>query len=264
MFLSTLVPLAPSTRWVLLSVSSALEVLMLLCLLLPLYRRQRALAARLPDALLSQLRARLSRLEELSYLDPLTALRSGLAFRSELGELCRQGRPLALLYIDLDDFGQLNEQGHRDCGDAALVLVAQALRKALRRQSDRLYRLHGDEFVAVLPSADSRLLEQTAHRMLAEVAALRFRGRALSATIAGATSELLPWAELERAADQACQAQKKRGKGRYVLATAAAGPDPEPPSAASGGGASEVIEKERTGPKAAPRVLWLAARTVQP
>jgi len=99
-------------------------------------------------------------------------------------------------------------------GDAALRSAAEAMREAVRRRSDRLYRLHGDEFVAVLPNAGAEVAAQCAKQIIGHLAQ-----RHLSATIGGACSAVLPWRCLERAADLACQTQKQDRKGRYRLAT---------------------------------------------
>lgn len=87
-----------------------------------------------------------------------------------------------------------------------------------------------------------------------------FGGWTLSATIAGANSEQVPWADLERAADRACQAQKKPAKGCYVLA---ASPSPEP-APGRGGGLPVPIKDEATHPIEAQQFRLFAARTVQP
>jgi diguanylate cyclase (GGDEF)-like protein len=156
---------------------------------------------------------RLLALEELSYFDPLTGLRSGALFRAELAALVRPDRPLTCLYIDLDDFGQINEGGHGR-GDAALHLAALALRQAVPRSSDRLYRLHraGDEFAALV-EVDEENGGLLADRLLEALAV-----RGMSATIGLACSLRFASRELEGAADRACQAQKKAGKGRWRIA----------------------------------------------
>jgi diguanylate cyclase (GGDEF)-like protein len=246
--------------WGLIGLCGVVEALTLVWLLASLRRRQAAVEARLAQHLADPIEARLRRLESLSYLDPLTALRSGLVFRLELGELSRSCRSLGLLYIDLDDFRRFNESGHRLSGDTALTLAAEALRRALRRQSDRLYRLHGDEFAALLPGADAALLEYTAQLMLAQLTALRIGGRSLSATIGGALGDgRAAGTELERAADRACQAQKKRAKGCYVLASASDGPGPQTPGPQVGA-VPVPTEEEVTFRRTAPPVLSLVAR----
>ena len=108
----------------------------------------------------------------LAYFDGLT----GLPNRRELQRLADEAvtqalgeeRPLALLFIDLDDFKLINDsQGHA-VGDAVLRLIAQRLERSVR-QDDLVGRLAGDEFVVVLPGCDPAttrdMAERIAHRL---------------------------------------------------------------------------------------------------
>jgi diguanylate cyclase len=58
------------------------------------------------------------------------------------------GRHLCLLYIDLDDFKQINDQWGHDAGDKVLKIVANIIRHPLR-SIDSIGRIGGDEFVAL-------------------------------------------------------------------------------------------------------------------
>jgi diguanylate cyclase (GGDEF)-like protein len=102
------------------------------------------------------LEARARDLEQLSLTDPLTGLlnRRGLLTFGEkhLAIARRGGRPLTILYGDLDDLKAINDQHGHAAGDAALVAFAAALRLSFR-EADILARVGGDEFVVVM--ADS-------------------------------------------------------------------------------------------------------------
>ncbi|MDE2401165.1 MAG: sensor domain-containing diguanylate cyclase [Burkholderiales bacterium] len=80
--------------------------------------------------------------------------------------------PISVLYIDLDGFKQVNDQLGHKAGDQVLVHCAQRLRHVLRRTSDVVGRIGGDEFVAVLNGVgpDDEVLGQIAQAMLSALA----------------------------------------------------------------------------------------------
>jgi diguanylate cyclase (GGDEF)-like protein len=170
---------------------------------------------------LSQLRQTHSQLEQLATQDPLTNVLNARAFSHELAqELSRNrryGRPLALIYLDLDDFKSVNDAHGHATGDAVLRLVADAMRGAVR-QADVVGRLGGDEFGVLMPETDGDVAHAAANRLVSGIRTV-FRGTpsvtasigvvAVSGTEAG-TDELL------RKADQAMYAAKRAGKDRVV------------------------------------------------
>ncbi|WP_417070386.1 EAL and GGDEF domain-containing protein [Niveibacterium terrae] len=104
---------------------------------------------------ISQIKATEARLEHMAHHDPLTGLpnRSLLFATVEraIGFARREGRPLALLMLDLDHFKDINDSfGHR-AGDELLKSVSTLIRTRLR-ESDLLCRLGGDEFAVLLPA----------------------------------------------------------------------------------------------------------------
>lgn len=98
----------------------------------------------------------LSYLERVRYsmMDPLTGLPNQRYVADQLErDLIRarnSGRPLAVLFMDLDLLKTLNDRGGHAVGDAALIRVAERL-KATIRYRDVCARFGGDEFIAVLP-----------------------------------------------------------------------------------------------------------------
>jgi len=95
---------------------------------------------------------RVRRLEDLSYRDYQTGLRSGRLLDDDLALLARTEAPIALVLVDLDNFGRFNEFGYRSHGDRALLVAATTIRRTLARSGDRIYRMHsaGDEFLFLL------------------------------------------------------------------------------------------------------------------
>jgi diguanylate cyclase (GGDEF)-like protein/PAS domain S-box-containing protein len=95
-----------------------------------------------------------ARIEHLAYHDPLTGLPNRYALNAHLAQSLadsrRNGTQLAVMFIDLDRFKNINDSLGHDIGDQLLVAVARRIRGALR-ESDTVARLGGDEFVVVVP-----------------------------------------------------------------------------------------------------------------
>ena len=112
-------------------------------------------------------------IERLAYFDPLT----GLANRTLLQDRIRNGLdlakrshlPLALLYLDLDNFKHVNDNLGHAMGDRVLLEVAKRL-KAILGDADTLAHTAGDEFVVVLPDADTTTTFAVAERLRQSVA----------------------------------------------------------------------------------------------
>jgi diguanylate cyclase (GGDEF)-like protein len=106
-------------------------------------------------------------------LDPLTGLGNRAFFEQSLneaiGESVRTSTSLAVLYCDIDGFKQINDHHGHVAGDAALVALAERLRGALR-QSDRAFRVGGDEFaVLIAPLADGGHIDALVARIHAAI-----------------------------------------------------------------------------------------------
>jgi diguanylate cyclase (GGDEF)-like protein len=132
-----------------------------------------------PDTLAAAVASKLQRAAEIAHdsrEDHLTALpnRAALheAFRRANALAGRQGSPLALAFIDLDHFKQVNDAYGHAAGDHVLRRAAQVISGALR-ESDVLARWGGEEFLAILPNTDvegaTRALEHAAERFRQEV-----------------------------------------------------------------------------------------------
>lgn len=97
-----------------------------------------------------------SRLEHLSSTDFLTDTANRFRLEEEAGRwmnFCRrQGMPLSLMFIDVDNLKSINDRYGHAVGDAVLVDLARLFQSKLR-SSDTLARWGGDEFVLLLPNA---------------------------------------------------------------------------------------------------------------
>ena len=92
-------------------------------------------------------------LDHLAHYDALTTLPNRVLLADRLhqamSQVKRRGQPLAVVYLDLDDFKRINDRHGHQAGDQLLVAIAARMKQALR-EGDTLARLGGDEFVAVL------------------------------------------------------------------------------------------------------------------
>lgn len=158
--------------------------------------------------------------------DPLTGLANRSFFEEfaqhELAVSRRRQRPVAILYLDLDGFKQVNDRLGHAAGDQLLVRVAEQLCGALR-QSDLLARLGGDEFAAVLLDTDADDAALVAAKLLsAVVGPARLDGQVplVSASIGVAVfpQDGHTLRELLHKADSAMYDAKARGKARVSLA----------------------------------------------
>src|SRR5258708_9763673 len=95
-------------------------------------------------------------LRDLATHDQLTRVLNARAFNErladELRRVARYHRPLALLYLDLDDFKAVNDTHGHQTGDAVLRLVAEAIRHSLR-QAVVVVGMGGDQLAVLLPAA---------------------------------------------------------------------------------------------------------------
>lgn len=101
-------------------------------------------------------------------VDPLTGIGNRRAMEAELDSAIarceRSGQNLTLLFFDLVGLKAINDgQGH-EAGDRALTLFARSLNLA-KRAGDFIYRVGGDEFVAVLPDTDEAGADRFAGRL---------------------------------------------------------------------------------------------------
>ena len=167
-----------------------------------------------------------SRLEFLAQYDPLTELSNRTLFldrlRSALQRAKRDSLRLAVLYLDMDNFKQVNDTYGHSAGDLLLQEVARRLRQCVR-ESDTVGRLGGDEFAVIVDNIgrqeDATLV---AEKIIATLSApyLLDGHHLISAPSLGIAvhpdhgqSEL----QLVQQADEAMYVAKRSGGKRYVV-----------------------------------------------
>jgi diguanylate cyclase (GGDEF)-like protein/PAS domain S-box-containing protein len=168
---------------------------------------------------------RIEELEALAYLDALTGVGNRRyteqTLQARLEELRRYGWSFAVLFIDIDNFKELNDAHGHDVGDAVLRMVARTLAGSLR-SFDFLGRWGGEEFLAVVPMQLEAQLAPLAGRCRALVeSAVLEHGSApvrvtvsIGATIAGANDTL---DGLVARADGLMYRSKAEGRNRVTL-----------------------------------------------
>lgn len=163
------------------------------------------------------------RLVELSSTDPLTGLKNTRFFRErlrdEVGRARRYCAPLSLLFIDLDRLKQINDRFGHQAGDAALVAVAEAIRKGAR-ETDVSARWGGDEFALLAPNTSAEAAAALAERVRSTIAAAARPDRLLTVSIGVASldSSRPSIDELMKAADAALYDAKRLGRDRVAVA----------------------------------------------
>jgi diguanylate cyclase (GGDEF)-like protein len=193
------------------------------------------------NAMIERIDERDRRLARLAYFDKLTGLPNRTAFLERIARevsLCdRSGRRLALLFMDLDGFKQINDTLGHDNGDEVLAMIAERLRRELRPSDtaapaapfeldDSMARLGGDEFTVLVSQIESvQNALEIAERLRASIAqpfVLEGRELAISCSIGVAVypDHASDAANLLKHADTAMYQAKRSGRDTTHLYTA--------------------------------------------
>jgi len=176
---------------------------------------------------ITTLKEQQTRLELLAKYDSLTQLPNRVMLADRIQQARAQARrsdkPLAVCYLDLDNFKPINDRFGHHAGDALLVEVAQRLTTHLR-DSDTASRLGGDEFVLLLTQLHSAEEYQNAlHRILHSLSQPYQLLDGFEVNISASIGVTLFPADnadsdtLLRHADQAMYIAKQSGRNRYHL-----------------------------------------------
>ncbi len=173
---------------------------------------------------LSRHRLYQAQLEVMAHFDLLTGLPNRALFFDRLIQTLEQARrydrPFGLLYIDLDNFKDVNDTLGHDAGDQLLAIMGKRLQNVCRK-ADTVGRLGGDEFVVLLSEVEGRPgCEAVAEKILEgmkEPVRLRGATRVITVSIGiglypedGETAD-----DLLTRSDQAMYQSKMKGKNQY-------------------------------------------------
>jgi diguanylate cyclase (GGDEF)-like protein len=168
-------------------------------------------------------------LEQQATTDGLTGLANRHRFdtylEQHLRETAAQGRPLALLFLDVDKFKSINDTYGHQVGDGVLMRLAETVRSSIR-SSDLAARYGGEEITIVLPGADRKQAALIAEKLCRRVASipLKVEGVSVPVTVsigvaANDRANRFTSAEaLISAADKAVYAAKHAGRNCTRLA----------------------------------------------
>jgi len=123
------------------------------------------IAATLIDVTDSKAKER--QMESIAWSDPLTGVLNRRGFERDAAQRLSDSADDAtgaLLFIDLNEFKDINDKFGHVVGDQLLTIAAQRLRKSLRSQ-DIIGRPGGDEFVALVPDVSSAVADKLAKRL---------------------------------------------------------------------------------------------------
>jgi diguanylate cyclase (GGDEF)-like protein len=191
------------------------------------------LSALEPGAIALDNALRVQRAEALSVTDDLTQLYNSRylsqVLRRETKRASRSGRPLSLLFIDLDGFKSVNDTHGHLAGSRALVEAASVIR-ASARETDVVARFGGDEFAVVLPDTGGDGAMAVGDRVRERIAAHRFlqaEGLSIALTVSVGVATLpdvsISADGLIHAADDAMYWVKDRGKNGIHVAVSPVG-----------------------------------------
>lgn len=165
-------------------------------------------------------------LQRLLMTDELTSLYNRRYFRQYLDELKRQETEkklqFTLLFLDIDNFKEFNDNYGHSCGDNVLIEVAKILKNAIENRG-KIFRYAGDEFTIILPRHDENEAIAMSQRILEHLKNFfpysQFPARMNQVTIsigyACYPDEGKVFSQIIDAADRALYYAKKQGRGVF-------------------------------------------------
>lgn len=163
-----------------------------------------------------------ARLAEQARHDGMTGLLNREAFMAALKSSRRRTDGGALLLVDADHFKQINDRHGHQAGDDALVQIADAIRKGVRKD-DLVARIGGEEFAVFLNGTDEDEALIAAERIRLGVEAIRFwpkSGTVLPLSVSIGAVRMEPgasWPQMMREANRRLYEAKQQGRNRVVF-----------------------------------------------
>jgi diguanylate cyclase (GGDEF)-like protein/PAS domain S-box-containing protein len=177
---------------------------------------------------ITELKIAHERMEQLALFDSLTNLANRRLFEDRLIQALqsvgRRGNQIALLFMDLDQFKQVNDSLGHDAGDLLLLTVADRLKSCVRAQ-DTVARLGGDEFTILLHDvSNAKDLTMIAENILASLKApIRLKSKEViistSIGITTAPNDGMSHDVLMKNADLALYRAKDKGRDQFDFYT---------------------------------------------
>lgn len=171
-----------------------------------------------------QVASLMERLAQAAITDPLTGLSNRRSFESmsnaEVARCTRYGSTISLLMLDIDHFKRINDTWGHQTGDEILQFVGTSL-ATIKRDSDIVARIGGEEFVCMLPETDTEGAVTFANRIRALMSErILDDGRPLTTSVGVAEFRRhgLTIDELLHAADAALYRAKELGRNRVEVA----------------------------------------------
>ncbi len=172
------------------------------------------------------------KLENVSYTDSLTSLHNrryfNFVYDKELKRAKRERKFITFMMLDIDFFKQYNDTyGHIE-GDKALISVAKALKELLKRPSDYVFRLGGEEFGVILSDTDEKNSAKVAQKICDDVRskAIAHKSSSVNAfvtisigVVCCVADDALDEELLITRADEMLYDAKKSGRDRFIITT---------------------------------------------
>ncbi|MFA6759908.1 MAG: GGDEF domain-containing protein [Sulfuricurvum sp.] len=172
--------------------------------------------------IITELTRKVAILEQTSNIDPLTKVLNRRSLSTHLGTIFSNETfrsNLHMIMLDIDDFKQINDNYGHITGDKILIFVASLLKKTLR-DSDKIFRYGGEEFIIILNRNEDEEARLVADRILKLIRNNRliYLGETINITASIGLTRLLKsdktQEDLLQRADKALYKSKSDGKNR--------------------------------------------------